>query len=920
MGAKPGSYTERYGAVWRPLLVAAVLAALVCPAASAQAQSAQQLIEQGDWDAAGEEAMLRDDPASLRIRSRMAFWQGDDEAAMHFAQAAVEVGGARGEHLRSLAEIARLEWFYGERDQAIDGLRGLVREAPDSVEFRYELGWRLIDEGEVDEGRAILEGLARRYNDGLITEIDDLVWLGQAMKAAGRARDANRAFSRALADDEEHLEANLRFGQLMWSRYNTAEAEGAFKKVLERHENHPEALAGMAHIEFYRSGRFVESMELIDRAREHYPGHPEVLRARAELLIAQGAWERGDEQAAQLLERAPLDGQGLALAAAAAFLRGDGDRFEKLQARFDERRANRPDLLTTVGEFASFNNRHRRSVAFFEEALERDDEHAPALRGLGMSLTRTGEEVRGIEVMERAFDADRFQVPVYNTLELYDRGLRDYVTDDVEGFRLRAHMSQFELIRDIMEPFVAEARADMEARYGVELPSLTIEVFADPQSFSVRTVGLPHIDPHGICFGRVVLTRSPGDGNFNWPMVVWHELAHSYHLELSNERVPRWFTEGLAEYETRLHNPSWTRFHDIDLARRLAHGQLWSIAEMDRAFMTGRGLEVSQAYQAAMLIMVYLDEEYGFDAIVDMLERFADEPEVEKVFEAALGKPVEQVDREFEQWLRRQYAGLLHQELVDSARVGRMMADEDISHGSPAEGAVYRAMVAAMKGDEQRARMNLDNAKRRGGDEAAVAVMIPMVYRVLDDLDAGMEAGREALDAGVESIDLRRTMSEMARQLGRDEEAYVHAVAAVGLAPMDPASWALLMVSAERADEPWAVQRGMVELYEREPHDPRLVRQLTSFLVDRGDYDEALRAAQRWTEIAALDATAQQTLGRAAARAGDVDTATTAWHRAALASPARREGIFQEAVDELEDAGHLEAAQQFRRRLQSEED
>ena len=33
---------------------------------------------------------------------------------------------------------------------------------------------------------------------------------------------------------------------------------------------------------------------------------------------------------------------------------------------------------------------------------------------------------------------------------------------------------------------------------------------------------------------------------FNFARVLWHELAHSYALALSDARVPRWFTEGLA--------------------------------------------------------------------------------------------------------------------------------------------------------------------------------------------------------------------------------------------------------------------------------------------------------------------------------------------------------------------------------------
>src|SRR5690606_16602710 len=88
---------------------------------------------------------------------------------------------------------------------------------------------------------------------------------------------------------------------------------------------------------------------------------------------------------------------------------------------------------------------------------------------------------------------------------------------------------------------------------------ISVEIFADLESFSVRSVGLPAISPQGICFGKVITARSPSEGTFNWAQTVWHELAHVFHIQLSDSRVPRWFTEGLAEYETIVARKEWKR-------------------------------------------------------------------------------------------------------------------------------------------------------------------------------------------------------------------------------------------------------------------------------------------------------------------------------------------------------------------------
>ncbi|HRU05126.1 MAG TPA: ThuA domain-containing protein, partial [Candidatus Brocadiia bacterium] len=75
-----------------------------------------------------------------------------------------------------------------------------------------------------------------------------------------------------------------------------------------------------------------------------------------------------------------------------------------------------------------------------------------------------------------------------------------------------------------------------------------------------------HVDPGNhvlavTCFGRVVTLDSPRarpPGSFNWQSTLWHEMAHVYSLQLSNQRVPRWLTEGISVYEEGRARPEWT--------------------------------------------------------------------------------------------------------------------------------------------------------------------------------------------------------------------------------------------------------------------------------------------------------------------------------------------------------------------------
>ena len=80
----------------------------------------------------------------------------------------------------------------------------------------------------------------------------------------------------------------------------------------------------------------------------------------------------------------------------------------------------------------------------------------------------------------------------------------------------------------------------------------------------------------GACFGRVVTIDSPKarpPGTFNWGETLWHEMAHVITLQLSNNRLPRWLSEGTSTYEERRARKEWGRDMDIPFARFLDQRQ-----------------------------------------------------------------------------------------------------------------------------------------------------------------------------------------------------------------------------------------------------------------------------------------------------------------------------------------------------------
>ena len=94
---------------------------------------------------------------------------------------------------------------------------------------------------------------------------------------------------------------------------------------------------------------------------------------------------------------------------------------------------------------------------------------------------------------------------------------------------------------------------------------------------------------------------------------MWHELSHVYVLAMTNSRVPRWFTEGLAVFEeTGNGNPDWGDRLDPEAINAIKTKKLLPIAELDRGFIHPTyPAQVIVSYFQAGKICNFIDREMG---------------------------------------------------------------------------------------------------------------------------------------------------------------------------------------------------------------------------------------------------------------------------------------------------------------------
>nr|MBP9112951.1 hypothetical protein [Polyangiaceae bacterium] len=263
---------------------------------------------------------------------------------------------------------------------------------------------------------------------------------------------------------------------------------------------------------------------------------------------------------------------------------------------------------------------------------------------------------------------DKFNVRAYNTLNLYDKQIRfDYEMVDTGPIRVRLQKDGRAMLGRYVPRLLGEAFASMKTRYNFvpKLP-VQVEIYNSREQFSVRTHGLPNIGIQGVCFGNMIAAISPSAEPFNWGNVLWHELGHVFAIQMSKNHVPRWFTEGLSEYETIARRPEWQREMDRDLYLALRRGSLPKLEDMNKAFTHVESVDdVAVAYYASSQLVVFLVERFGMPKVVEALRLWGKGETSPMVLEHAFGVPASELDRSFRSWAEKRLSRYASQFVFD---------------------------------------------------------------------------------------------------------------------------------------------------------------------------------------------------------------------------------------------------------------
>ena len=452
--------------------------------------------------------------------------------------------------------------------------------------------------------------------------------------------------------------ANVAWGELFFEKYERREAARSFEAALRTDAQHPAALLGMARTVAADNPPLARKF-----AGQTLAVNPN--EAGAHVLLAELALDELDRAEAKAeIDKAlainPNHLDGLSLSAALAWLEKRTDDQAAATAAVLKINPLYGEVHRVIGGVSARSYRFDEAAEFARKAAALDRENSRAFADLGAHLMRTGDERGARRALETAFRADPFDAVTKNLLDLLDT-LDDFATIRDGDMVIRLHPDEVGVMREYVPALAREALAQLTKRWNfTPTGPILIEVFPRHDDFAVRTLGLPGmIGALGACFGRVVTMDSPRarpPGEFNWGATLWHELAHVITLQLSNQRVPRWLTEGISVWEETRARPQWGREMEVTFASAMDRKQVMQLRELNSGFSNPE--TISLAYYQASLLVEHIVARFKEPALRELVQVFADDLDTEAAIQRALKVSIDDLQKTFDAYLDERFGRL----------------------------------------------------------------------------------------------------------------------------------------------------------------------------------------------------------------------------------------------------------------------
>ena len=517
---------------------------------------------------------------------------------------------------------------------------------------------------------------SRCYSDLYVSDVPAQI-RAEIQWAQGNLQGANTQFQQAFNDFPDDPMVRVRWGELFIDTYQYQEAYNLFAEAMAI-----DPLNAWAHIgsaSALSEGGDPEALNAhLTRVMEEGLA-PAGARLRGMLMVA-GSLLRQDrydearntlEEATDFVADADLPAMELnAMWAAYAFMTR-----QDYQPYIDASLAESPNYGNAYfipGYYATIIRLYREATDFFQKAVDLHPDHHEARIYLGQNLLRLNRINEAIAEVNRSYEGDAFNPMTVNLMRLLDTFTEDFVSvsypDPPTGPLPELILRMGKEERDVLKNYASKLSLDSMAVYNERYrltpkEPVVVEIYPNHEDFIVRSIGMPGVGLLGVTFGYLFAMDSPTahpEQSYHWGTTLWHEMAHVYTLGATSNKVPRWVSEGVSVFEEWRTGPIPGRKIPTEVLQAMSEGKFLPIAKLDDGFMrpTYQG-QVIVSYMQAGLVFDFIDIEYGFDKIVDMLYLFNDGVTPVQAIEQVMGITEKEFDEHFKQFIDIEYGPLL---------------------------------------------------------------------------------------------------------------------------------------------------------------------------------------------------------------------------------------------------------------------
>jgi cellulose synthase operon protein C len=577
----------------------------------------------------------------------------------------------------------------------------------------------------------------------------------EANWALRRFKEANDAFRAAVQNQPKNPDYRVRWGRLYLDREQNADAAGLFNEALEIKDNHAGALLGMALV----ASQSYEGTAL-ELAQKALASDPKLVEAQV-LLASMALEDNNPEKANQEADRAlAIDSDSLeALAVKATIDLLDDKADTPNVARILKLNPAYGELYSVAGRFFVLNRRYEEGIALYRKALDLNPQLYDARAALGLNLMRLGHEDEARKHLTACFEAGETYPAVGNPLRLLD-SYKNFRFIKSGNIVLKLHTKEAGLLAPYFEAETRRAITTYEKKYQMRLDRpVQVEVYPDHEDFAVRILGMPGMGALGVTFVNVVAMDSPTSrrpGDYHWASTLWHELSHVFTLAATRQRMPRWFTEGMAVYEETAASPEWGDRLSPHVILAIRDKKLLPVAQLDRGFVHPTYPDqVVVSYFQAGRICNFIERKWGFQKLLGMMRAFGELKTTDQVIQEQLAISPEEFDKQFLAALTAETKTTVEgfddwkKGMQRLAELVKGEKDDDLIREAPAirdlypefveSGNVYEVLAGAYlaKGDKSQAAAELTRYAKAGGRSPEA---IKRLAALLDELKRPREA------------------------------------------------------------------------------------------------------------------------------------------------------------------------------------